>query len=166
VSDADAVVVLGCTVRRDGSPTPALARRVALAARAFSAGLAPRIIVSGGRRWGEHVEALVMARELRAAGVPESAVVPELCSLTTVENCTYTARLLRDLGARRALVATCAWHLPRALEGFRTVGVEAVAPPAAWLGPATARASVRWRERVCAFADALLLGRRRTGTET
>jgi uncharacterized SAM-binding protein YcdF (DUF218 family) len=155
----DAVVVLGCTVRSDGSPTPALRRRVALAARAFRAGVAPRIIASGGRRWGEHVEALVMLRELRAAGVPEDAVVLELCSLTTVENCAYTARLLETLGGKRALVATCGWHLPRALEGFRSVGIDAVAPPASWLPAKEPRTTVRWRERACAWADALLLRR-------
>jgi uncharacterized SAM-binding protein YcdF (DUF218 family) len=154
---ADAAVVLGCTVERDGRPSMALGRRVRLAARMFQGGLCTRIIASGGRRWGEHVEALVMRRELRRHGVPDDRIVMELLSLTTLENGYYTAELVRALGARSVLVATCRWHLPRALGHLRRFGVEALAPPAGWLEGGAPSSSTRWRERASGWLDALVL---------
>jgi uncharacterized SAM-binding protein YcdF (DUF218 family) len=158
---ADAIVVLGCAIREGGVPSPALARRIQLGARLFHHGAASRVIASGGRRWGEHVEALVIERGLREAGVTETAVVLELCSLTTLENGCYTAELLRVLGGSRALVATCSWHMPRALENFRRWGIDARPPPADWLDGGTPSASVRIREGVCAWADSVMMPRAR-----
>lgn len=155
----DAIVVLGCTVRSSGTPSAALARRIALAHRAFEQRVAPRVIASGGRRWGDHVEGVVIARELARLGVPEAAIVMELCSLSTRENCRYTAELLHTLGDRRALIATCAWHLPRALGNFERLGVAAVPPPLAWLDTPPASLGLRLRERVCAWADSAIMPR-------
>jgi uncharacterized SAM-binding protein YcdF (DUF218 family) len=157
--NADAIVVLGCAVR-NGVPSPALLARVELGARAFREGVAPLVIASGGRRWGEHVEGVVMERELVALAVPCEAIALELFSLSTVENCWYTARLLRARGMRRVLVATCAWHLPRALVNFARNDIEAVAPPEAWLTSPPASLARRLRERVNAWADWCMMPRR------
>ena len=157
--DCDAIVVLGCAIRSTGAPSAALARRIALAHQAFAHRVAPRVIASGGRRWGDHVEAVVIAQQLVALGVPEAAIVMELCSLSTRENCWYTAELLHTLGAHRALIATCAWHLPRALGNFERLGVTAVPPPPAWLDTPPASLGLRLRERVCAWADSVIMPR-------
>jgi uncharacterized SAM-binding protein YcdF (DUF218 family) len=157
--ECDAIVVLGCAIGSTGAPSAALARRIALAHRAFERRVAPQVIASGGRRWGDHVEAVVIARELAALGVPQAAIVMELCSLSTRENCRYTAALLRTLGARRALVATCAWHLPRAIDNFERLGIVAVSPPPAWLDTPPASLGLRLRERVCAWADSVIMPR-------
>lgn len=116
----------------------ALARRAAWAHAALRCGLGSAVVTSGGRRWGEHVEADVLARALRRWGIPESRIFPELSSLTTAENAIFTAALLARLGAERAIVVTCAWHMPRALACFRAAGVRsaplpAPAPPASLL---------------------------------
>jgi uncharacterized SAM-binding protein YcdF (DUF218 family) len=155
----DAIVVLGCTVREDGQPSAALARRLALGARAFHEGVAARVVVSGGRRWGSHVEGVVMERELRARQVPREAIVMELCSLSTAENCWFTAQLLPSIAAERVLVATCGWHLPRALRNFALVGIDAVAPPAAWLTSPPPSLGRRLRERMNAWADWCMMPR-------
>src|SRR4051812_5966410 len=91
---ADALVVLGCKVGPSGRPGPALARRVATAARAFHAGVAPIVVASGGRRWGSPIEARAIRDDLVAAGVPAGAVLEELCSLCTYENALFSAALL------------------------------------------------------------------------
>src|SRR5207245_2485373 len=57
--------------------------------------------------------------------VPESAVIPELWSLSTSENAVYASAILRSIGAARAVVVSSSWHLPRALASFRACGVEA-----------------------------------------
>jgi uncharacterized SAM-binding protein YcdF (DUF218 family) len=61
-----------------------------------------------------------------ARGLPADMVYPELCSLTTSENALFTASLLRRIGARRALIVTCNWHMPRALACFRSLGIDAL----------------------------------------
>ena len=133
---ADAIAVLGCRVKLDGTPTRALQRRIRLAARAYHRGVAPLIIASGGKRWGPHIEALVMKEQLRSAGVPEQAVLTELCSLSTSDNAFYCAQIMSRRQLSRALIATCAWHLPRAIRRFRRCGVEGLAPPPSWIEPA------------------------------
>jgi uncharacterized SAM-binding protein YcdF (DUF218 family) len=126
----DALVVLGCKVKKDALPAAA-ARRVACAVRAFEAGLAPRVVVSGGRRWDGVVEAERLASELARYGVPESALLLERESWTTRDNAVRTARLLAPLGVRRVGVVTCDWHLARALWSFRREGLDAHGVPAA-----------------------------------
>jgi uncharacterized SAM-binding protein YcdF (DUF218 family) len=122
----DVIVLLGC---RNGSA--AARRRSAAAAAAWHARIAPLVLISGGRRWAEIAEAEAFGRELQQLGVPQSAIVPELCSLTTRENARYCARILRARGARRTAIVTCDWHLPRALACFRASGIDALGLPAA-----------------------------------
>jgi uncharacterized SAM-binding protein YcdF (DUF218 family) len=132
----EALVLLGCRVAA-GTLPPAAARRVACAARAFEARLAPRLVVSGGRRWEGRIEADRLAEELVRQGVPEAAILRERVARTTRDNAVETARLLAPLGVHKIGVVSCDWHLPRALwsfrrEGFEAFGVPAVAPTLLW----------------------------------
>ena len=100
--------------------------------------MAPLVIASGGRRWGGQIEARALRTALVRAGVPEEAVVEELCSLSTWENAIFSAAALRRRSARRAALVTCSWHMPRALHDFRAAGVDvsplpAETPPATWM---------------------------------
>lgn len=136
-SNNDAIVVLGCRVESSGQLSPTLARRAAWAAVAFEAKLARWVVPSGGRRWGDHVEAEQLASFLEQRGVPRANILPELYSLTTAENAVFSAKILQRAGARRALVVTCNWHMRRALACFRAVGVDALplpvpTPPSTW----------------------------------
>ncbi len=157
---ADAIVVLGCRIAPSGRPAAPAARRAATGASAFFAGVAPRIVVSGGRRWGSHVEARALRRALEGAGVPASAVVEELCSLSTYENAVFSAAVLARLGARRAAVVTCPWHMARALRSFRAAGVDAVPLPTGLAEIARPRRLyLELREIVCSQLDARALRR-------
>ena len=132
---SERIVVLGCGVTAAGEPSPALQRRVASAAMAWRAGLAPVVIASGGRRWWGHPEALVMREALVALGVPPAAIQVELCSLTTRENAFYCHRLMsRDRALTQAqpevVLVSCDWHLPRALANFERAGVHCKPYPA------------------------------------
>lgn len=129
----DALVVLGCPVRRGALPPPA-ARRVARAVLAYEAGLSKRVVVSGGAVWDGAVEADVLAAELVRRGVPEAALLLERRSRSTRQNARYTARLVQPLGVRRVGLVSSDYHLPRAIFCFRRVGflaepVPAVTPP-------------------------------------
>jgi len=153
-----AIVVLGCRVRLDAderlSPS-ALARRVEMGARTYLRRADRRtvIVVSGGRRWGDDVEADAMARELALYGVPERAIVRERCSFSTRENARFTADVLGRRGARQAALVTCPWHMARAVAFFSHVGL-AVEPVAATRGLAPWPSRVwRWGvERVLTLA--------------
>jgi uncharacterized SAM-binding protein YcdF (DUF218 family) len=152
---ADAIVVLGGRITPSGRPAAPTARRVAAGASAFLAGLAPWIVVSGGRRWGSAVEARVMRVALEAAGVPTTAVIEELCSLSTHENAIFSAAILARLPARRVALVTCPWHLPRAVAAFRATGLGVVPFPAAH--PTLSlphRLYLEAHERVCSAFDA------------
>jgi uncharacterized SAM-binding protein YcdF (DUF218 family) len=157
---ADAIVVLGCRIAASGRPGPAATRRVAAGASAFFAGVAPRIVVSGGRRWGAQIEARVLGAALGRAGVPAGAVIEEMCSLTTYENAVYTAAILARLGARRAAVVTCPWHMARALQSFRGAGVDAIPHPTGHVDPSwTRRVYLEMHEVVSSAFDARAMRR-------
>jgi uncharacterized SAM-binding protein YcdF (DUF218 family) len=157
---ADAIVVLGCRIAPSGRPGPAAARRAHAAASAYLAGVAPRVVVSGGRRWGSAIEARVMGGVLAERGVPAAAIVEELCSLSTHENAVLSAALLRRLGARRAAVVTCPWHMARALADFRAAGVDVFPIPAArGFQTLTRRVYLHAHEVVCTWLDARAMSR-------
>lgn len=126
----DALVLLGCRIGPGGALSATAERRVEAAARAFAAGSARAVIVSGGRRWGGHAEAEVMADALVARGVPESKLVLELLSFSTCENARYSAEIAQRLGFTTLAVVTCDWHMPRALRAFDAAGIRARAVPA------------------------------------
>jgi uncharacterized SAM-binding protein YcdF (DUF218 family) len=133
----DALVLLGCRVGPGGALSGAAERRAERAATAFAEGLAPLIVASGGRRWHGVSEAEALARHLQTRGVPASAIVSEMLSLSTAENAFFSAEVLRQRGLTRVGVVTCDWHLPRALAcfvraGLDAVGVAAPSPPLPW----------------------------------
>ena len=151
----DAIILLGCRIAASGRPLSPALRRAETAARAYHLGVAPTIVVSGGRRWGDHAEATALGRELVRARVPEGAIVEELCSLSTHENAIFSAAVLRRLGARSAAIVTCWWHMPRALENFRAAGVDAVPIPTdAHPLRLRRRAYLFTHELVCTWFDA------------
>ncbi len=109
----DAIVVPGCAVRPDGTPSVALARRVQHAVQAWKDGCAPRIIMTGGVGRYPPAEAHVAATLAVSLGVPQSAVLTEAASTTTRENAVLAAQLACDgVPARdwRVLVLTDAYH--------------------------------------------------------
>ncbi len=106
----DAIIVAGCKVMPDGSPSTALARRVRVAVRLFEKGRAPLLVMTGGV--GEHgpSEAAVSARLAHGLGVPKAALVIEDRSTTTEENAKFSAEMVQ---AKRIIVVSDAYHILR-----------------------------------------------------
>jgi uncharacterized SAM-binding protein YcdF (DUF218 family) len=69
-----------------------------------------------------------MARWLEERSVPAENLGLELCSLTTAENAAYCRRQWPD--ARRVVLVTSCFHLPRALDCFERAGFECRPHPA------------------------------------
>ena len=110
----DAILVLGSPCRSDGSPTPEQRERTLAGVRAWRAGRAPFLVVSGGAARNRWVEADSMARIARQAGVPTGVVLEERRALNTVENVGYTYALMRQHGWHSLDVVSSPSHLPRA----------------------------------------------------
>lgn len=112
----DAIVVLGCRVRPDGSPGLAFARRIELGCALLREGRAPRLVVTGGAVGGPIPEADAARTYIEARALCDLApLVLEREARNTRENARRTRALLGDV---RVLVVTDAWHVPRARRIF------------------------------------------------
>lgn len=133
---ADAIVVLGgadpgyWVHRDDVRPEDLKSSRLAAGARAWMAGRAPIIILSGGGGPKGPSEAATMAKAITRLGIPRSALLLEERSRDTRDNAVYTAQLASRLGMRRVLLVTSAVHMPRASLQFRRAGLVTHPAPA------------------------------------
>jgi len=130
---ADAIVVLagggGYTrMDREGLELDDLhdSSRIGAGARAWFAGSAPVVILSGGVGPPGHREADNMARVITRLGIPRSSLLLEDRSHSTRENAAYTARLARAHAIHRVVLVTSAIHMPRASLLFRQAGLEVI----------------------------------------
>ncbi|MDD9878411.1 MAG: YdcF family protein [Magnetovibrio sp.] len=126
----DVIIVLGAAQAADGSPGPAIMRRVAHAAKLFHADQAPAVLMSGGPTRFETPESHDMAFCGVLSGVPEDAIHQEARSTRTLENAVYSQTIMAAEGWRRALLVTDAFHMPRALATFRAFGMDVDGAPA------------------------------------
>ncbi|MGW4741082.1 YdcF family protein [Nocardia xishanensis] len=122
-----AIVVLGYGLLPDGGMRPELLARLhAGFAQALLAPASP-VIVTGGNPRNGVTEAQAMARWLIAHGIPAERIVVEPDAASTAQNAAHSARIMRDIGARDAVVVTSADHIDRALRDFLGAGVDVVA---------------------------------------
>ena len=102
-----------------GHYDPSVSRqRARHAASLFLGGHTPRILFTGGPTGeNDRSEAEVMAAVARDAGVPESAILLENRSRTTVENLANSVTLLACQNLLRSLttahLVSCPWHMRR-----------------------------------------------------
>jgi uncharacterized SAM-binding protein YcdF (DUF218 family) len=121
--DYDAIVVAGCRVLPDGSPSLALQRRTRKAVELWRSGSAPRIVFTGGVGTCPPSEARAASDYARTLGVPDEVLVLEERSTSTEENARFAAEVL-DAGSR-VLVVTDTYHVFRAERVFGKVFAEA-----------------------------------------
>ena len=124
---AGAIVVLGAA-QYDGTPSPVFAARLDHAVALYLAGLAPNLVVTGGKQDGDRTTEAAAARAYAVArGVPESAILVEDASRTTLESMRAVVTILRDRGIGDALFVSDPTHMLRVLriaedEGIRGWG--------------------------------------------
>jgi uncharacterized SAM-binding protein YcdF (DUF218 family) len=142
------IVIFGAAVRRDGSPSLTLRRRVEAAARCGAHFPGALYIPTGGKGRFGPPEASVMAALLQELGVPPGRIIAEPTGTDTLSSAVAVTRLLRTrCPVGTVLVATSAYHLPRCRLLMRLAGYPASAcpPPPA---PASARFALRWYWRM------------------
>ncbi len=117
-------IVLGAGLWPDGSLTPVLADRVAIAADLYHAGTVQKLLCSGDNRFVDYNEPQRMLEYAVSLGVPEEAIVLDYAGRRTYDTC-YRARDI--FGLERVVVVTQRFHAARALYLCDALGVDAVA---------------------------------------
>ena len=112
----DAIVVAGCRVLPDGQPSLALKRRTRLAVALWQAGVAPRIVFTGGVGTWPPSEARAAADYAAGLGVPPEARTLEERSTSTEENARFAAEALPP--GSRVVIVTDGYHVFRAERVF------------------------------------------------
>lgn len=126
---ADAIVVLGAA-QYDGRPSPLFAARLDHAIELFHAGVAPRLIVTGGRREGDRMtEASAAEGYAMRRDVPAEAILLEDQSGNTLESIRGVATLMRDGGLASAVFVSDPSHMLRVLRMAADEGIAAYGSP-------------------------------------
>jgi uncharacterized SAM-binding protein YcdF (DUF218 family) len=150
---ADAILVLGRELV-DDRPTPVFRARLEHGAELWRAGVAPRLLVSGG--WtgtASRSEAAAGREHLLAAGVPDAAIETEERSRHTLENLFYVRESLRARGLGRVVLVSDPLHLARAAALARGLALDFACSPAPAAPPR--RGTPAWWTR--ALREAFLL---------
>ena len=127
---AQAIVVLGAA-QYDGTPSPVLANRLDHAIDLYEAGIAPLIVVTGGRQEGDRfTEAGAGADYLEAHGVPGNAIERETTGGNTWESLSSTARFLRRDGITQVVLVSDGYHALRIDDVASELGLDATVSPA------------------------------------
>ena len=94
----DALVLLGCPSREDGSPSDCQRRRVDKAMSFSRSGYGDRFIVTGAAVANEHVEAESLRDLLIEAGIPTEMIWVDTKAEHTDENIYYSSRIMVEQG--------------------------------------------------------------------
>lgn len=131
--DKDYLIVLGCGLKSDGSPTPLLAGRIERALKFYReqidlTGKAPLFVTSGGQGPDEVIsESASMKAYLLEKGVPEEHILEEDRSTSTYENMFFSREIIRADGKTgQVAYATTNYHVFRSGLMARRVGLRAV----------------------------------------
>ena len=123
---AQAIVVLGSDVSRDGVLDEGSLRRALRGILLQKQGLAPVILFLGYARPDGPKEAQVRAAFARDLGVPEEAILVETRARTTREEAALAWARLQPRAAARILLVTDPQHLVRAQRLFAQVGFSVI----------------------------------------
>ncbi len=127
---ADAIVVFGCRVYEDGEPSLSLADRVRTGCELYRAGLAPRVVFSGGPGDGATHETEAMKQLALKLGVPAEAISLDPDGLNTWATVRNTSPLFAQSSVRRVLAVSHFYHLPRVKLAYQRSGWDVFTVPA------------------------------------
>lgn len=126
----DVIVVPGARAYADGTPSLPLADRVRTACDLFRQGFSPRLIFSGGPGDGAIHETESMRQMALGLGVPDSAILLDPDGLSTGETVIHTLPIIESIGAKRVMVVSHFYHLPRIKMSYQRQGINVFTVPA------------------------------------
>ncbi len=139
---ADAAVVLGAAVYKDGRPSRFLRERIEVGVKLYKDGTVDRLIMSGdGNDSSGFGEPNIMRKVAEGMGVPADAIVDDPHGIDTYSSCVNA----RDtFGAKTVIMVSQEFHVPRAVWICDNIGLDAQgAYPPPWLTKSTVLGNVR-----------------------
>ena len=122
LEDVDCIIVLGCLVKSDGSPSDMLSDRLERGIDLYKKGAAPKIIMSGDHGRADYDEVNAMKQIAVDSGIPSSDVFMDHAGFSTYESI-YRAKEIFE--ADKIIIVTQEYHLYRALYIAEKLGIEA-----------------------------------------
>jgi len=127
-ASADAIAVFGAA-EYDGKPSPVLKARLDHAVQLYRHGLAGLIVTLGGDGGDSYSEGGVGRDYLMGQGIPESDIIAETESRSTVESVDQLAVIARANGLHRVVLVSDGEHLFRIRELCRKEGLNVLTSP-------------------------------------
>ena len=121
LGDVDCILILGCGVKDDGTPSDMLRDRLQRGFALYSSGIAPKLLMSGDHGREDYNEVGVMKAWAVEAGVPSENVFMDHAGFSTYET-VYRAREI--FGVRKMVIVTQEYHLYRSLYIAEKLGME------------------------------------------
>ena len=122
LENVDCILVLGCGVRDDGTPSDMLRDRLDRSLELYFAGVAPKLLMSGDHGRVEYDEVNIMKKYAVDRGVPSEDVFMDHAGFSTYESI-YRAKEI--FCADNIVIVTQQYHLYRALYLAKSFGMEA-----------------------------------------
>lgn len=122
LQNVDCILVLGCGVYANGTPSAMLEDRLKQSIALYNAGAAPKLLMSGDHGQKNYDEVNTMKKYAVNAGIPSSDIFMDHAGFSTYESI-YRAKDI--FGAKRIIIVTQKYHLHRALHIARALGLEA-----------------------------------------
>ena len=122
LEDVDCILVLGCQVRNNGTPSDMLADRLKRGIELYNLNCAPKIIMSGDHGQKEYDEVNTMKKIAVTSGIPSGVVFMDHAGFSTYESI-YRAKEIFE--ADKLIIVTQKYHLFRALYIAEKLGIEA-----------------------------------------
>ena len=118
----DCILVLGCRVYEDGTPSHMLEDRLRRGVELYQAAAAPKLLMSGDHGQHEYDEVNAMKDYAVAEGIASADVFMDHAGFSTYESL-YRAKEI--FGVEKIIIVTQRYHLHRALYIARQLGLEA-----------------------------------------
>lgn len=120
-------IVFGAGLWRDGTPTPVLRDRVAVAAELYFADKVEKLLMSGDNRVVDYNEPGAMQEYAVSLGVPAEDIVLDYAGWRTYDTCYRAGEIF---GVEDSILVTQKFHLPRAVYTCNHLGISAIGVPA------------------------------------
>lgn len=118
----DCILVLGCRVYEDGTPSHMLEDRLRRGVELYQAAAAPKLLMSGDHGQQTYDEVNAMKAYAVAEGIASADVFMDHAGFSTYESL-YRAKEI--FGAEKIIIVTQGYHLHRALHIANRLGLEA-----------------------------------------
>ena len=122
LGDVDCILVLGCGVHDDGSPSDMLHDRLRRSVELYEAGAAPKLLMSGDHGRDGYDEVDAMKSFAVEAGIPTEDVFMDHAGFSTYESMVRAKEIFQ---AEKIIIVTQEYHLYRAIYIAEQLGMEA-----------------------------------------